>query len=249
MHLNKSRLTKWIYASDLHGDMQQGNVVDELYEFTEKFKPDVKIFGGDLFDFRAIRRGATATERADSMALDVELGLEFLNKWKPDVFLRGNHDERLWDTAKYAGDGLVRDHAQEGVRQIETKCKLIKCKLLPYSVNEGVYRLGKLSFIHGFHAGMYATKRHAEVFADEGGATIHGHTHSIQQASIARHGGANGFGAGCLCQLDMEYNRHFTSRLMHQHGWGYGFVNKNEYHYFQARKMGERWLYATAFNE
>jgi predicted phosphodiesterase len=249
MHLNKSRLTKWIYASDLHGDMQQGDVVKELYEFTKKFKPDVKIFGGDLFDFRAIRRGASATERADSMALDVELGLDFLNNWRPHVFLRGNHDERLWDTAKYADDGLVRDHAQDGVRSITTKCKLIKCKMLPYNVNTGVYRLGKLSFIHGFHAGIFATKRHAEVFADQGGATIHGHTHSIQQCNIPRHGGATGYGAGCLCRLDMEYNRHFTARLSHEHGWCYGFATKNDFQVFQARKMGERCVYATAFNE
>ena len=249
MHLNKSRLTKWIYASDLHGDMQQGDVVNELYEFTEKFNPDIKIFGGDLFDFRAIRRGASATERADSMALDVELGLEFLNNWKPNVFLRGNHDERLWDTAKYADDGLIRDHAQDGVRSITTKCKLIKCKMLPYNVNEGVYKLGKLSFIHGFHAGIYATKKHAEVYADQGGATIHGHTHSIQQQSIARSGGASGYGVGCLCRLDMSYNRHFTGRLMHGHGWAYGFATKEDYQVFQARKMGKKWLYATAFNE
>ena len=249
MHLSKSRLIKWIYASDLHGDMQQGNVANELYEFTEKFKPDIKIFGGDLFDFRAIRRGATATERADSMALDVELGLEFLSKWRPNVFLRGNHDERLWDTAKYADDGLVRDHAQDGVRSITTKCKFIKCKMLPYNVNEGIYKLGKLTFIHGFHAGITATKRHAEIYSCEGGATIHGHTHSIQQASIARLGGAVGFGVGCLCQLNMEYNRHFTSRLMHAHGWAYGFATKDDYQVFQARKMGKRWVYATKFNE
>jgi len=249
MHLGKSRLKKWIYASDLHGDMQRTDVVEELLKFCDLFKPDIKIFGGDLFDFRAIRRGASATERADSMALDVELGLQFLKDFKPQVFLRGNHDERLWDTAKYAGDGLVRDHAQEGVRMIENKCKIQKIKLLPYSVEKGVYKLGKLCFIHGFHAGVFATKRHAEVFADQGGAVIHGHTHSIQQQSIARLGGAGGYGVGCLCRLDMEYNRHFTGRLMHEHGWAYGFCNKDDYQVYQARKMGDKWHYAIKFNE
>ena len=121
MHLHKSRLTKWVFSSDLHGDKQDADSVNAFLKFVKKYKPDVKIFGGDLFDFRAIRRGATAEEKADSMALDIELGLKFLGQYKPNVFLRGNHDERLWDQAKASFNGLSRDHAEEGVRSIETK--------------------------------------------------------------------------------------------------------------------------------
>jgi len=179
MHLHKSQLTKWVFSSDLHGDMQDPESVEAFLEFVEKFKPELKIFGGDLFDFRAIRRGATATERADSMAVDIEMGLKFLNDYRPHIFLRGNHDERLWDTAKYSPDGLIRDHAEDGVRSISTKCKIIKCKMFPYDVNKGVYTLGKLKFVHGYHAGVMATKKHAEVFAESGGAVLHGHTHAI----------------------------------------------------------------------
>ena len=245
MPLHKSKLTKWVFSSDLHGDMQDADSVKAFLQFVKKFKPDVKIFGGDLFDFRAIRRGATNEEKADSMALDIQLGLKFLGQYKPHVFLRGNHDERLWDQAKCSFNGLSRDHAQEGARSIETKCKIIKCKMLPYDVNDGVYRLGKLTFVHGYHAGINATKKHAEVFAESGGAVLHGHTHAIQSASVVRHPECRGYAVGCLAQTKMGYNRHMTGRFLHQNGWAYGVVWKDGYEVMQARRMGDKWLYGT----
>lgn len=245
MHLNKSKLIKWVFSSDLHGDMQDGETVEAFLKFVKKFNPDVKIFGGDLFDFRAIRRGASQREKEDSMALDIQLGLEFLKKHRPNVFLRGNHDERLWDTAKYANDGLARDHAQEGVRQIEHQVRMLKCKMFPYDVNKGIYELGKLRFVHGYHAGINATKKHAEVFAESGGAVLHGHTHAIQGQSVVRHPECRGYAVGCLAQTEMEYNRHMTGRFLHQNGWAYGVVWKDGYEVMQARRMGKKWLYST----
>ena len=46
-------MKSFIYCSDLHGDKQDYEAKDELIKFTEVFKPDVKIFGGDLFRFFA----------------------------------------------------------------------------------------------------------------------------------------------------------------------------------------------------
>lgn len=245
MPLLKSQPIKWVFSSDLHGDMQCPESVEAFLKFVDKFEPDVKIFGGDLFDFRAIRRGASATERADSMAVDIELGLKFLTDYRPQIFLRGNHDERLWDTAKYSHDGLVRDHAEEGVRSITTKCRIIKCKMLPYDVNKGIYDLGNLRFVHGYHAGITATKKHAEVFAEAGGAVLHGHTHAIGSSSVVRFPESRGYAVGCLARTEMEYNRHMTGRFLHQNGWAYGLAWKGGYEVLQARRMGKKWLYST----
>jgi len=38
-----SKLTKFIYASDSHGDMADPEALAALYEFTKDFKPDIKI--------------------------------------------------------------------------------------------------------------------------------------------------------------------------------------------------------------
>ncbi len=235
----------FVFASDLHGDHQDHDAVDALFRFCDEFKPDIKIFGGDLFDFRNIRRGAGPAEKQDSMCADVEAGMEFLSKFRPSVFLLGNHDKRLWDTALYSEHGMISDAAALGVRDITRKCKSIKCKLYPYKSDKGVHSLGKVRFIHGYHAGIYATKKHAEIYSLEGGIVLHGHTHAIQYHSVPKLNGGTGMGVGCLAKTDMEYNVAQTGRMLHANGFAYGYVDKNDWQVWQARR-GEngKWVVA-----
>tara|TARA_Y100000004_G_scaffold36286_1_gene38931 strand:- start:5695 stop:6426 length:732 start_codon:yes stop_codon:yes gene_type:complete len=233
-------MKKFIFASDLHGDVQDPESVDVLLKYVDIYSPDVRVFGGDLFDFRNIRRGAGAAEKQDSMAADVEAGLDFLNRFKPNVLLLGNHDKRLWDTAEYHTHGIVQDAARQGVRDIMSKCRKLKCKVIPYNASNGYYDIGLVRFIHGYHAGIYATKKHAEVYSRSGGVVLHGHTHAIQYHSIPKVNGGAGMGVGCLAQTDMSYNRHMTGRIMHENGFAYGYVDGKEWQVFQAKK-GKKW--------
>jgi len=235
-------MKKFIFASDLHGDVQDHDTVQVLYDFTESYKPEVRIFGGDLFDFRNIRRGAGPAEKQDSMEADVEAGMEFLDRWRPHILLLGNHDKRLWDTAEYHTHGIIQDAARKGVRDILKKCRSIKCKVIPYDASKGYYDLGLVRFIHGYHAGIYATKKHAEIFAPPGGIVLHGHTHAIQYHSVPKINGAAGMGVGCLAQTDMDYNKHMSGRTMHENGFAYGYVDGKDWQVFQARKGNKKWL-------
>lgn len=240
-----TKFDTWVFATDLHGDHQCTDTVEAFLKFCKSYQPKHRIFGGDLFDFRAMRRGASKSEQAESMECDVWAGMEFLEKFKPTVFLRGNHDERIWDMAKFHENGIVRDSAKQGIKDIEKKCRSLKCKMIPYDATLGVHTLHQVRFIHGFHAGLYATKKHAEVYAPEGGLVLHGHTHSIQFASIARKGGASGMGVGCLATLEMEYNRNHTGRLMHQNGWAYGVAWNGGQKAFQADRRAGKWFVAN----
>lgn len=239
-------MKKFIFATDLHGDVQDWDTVQALYEFVEIYKPDIKVFGGDLFDFRNIRRGAGAAERQDSMAADVEAGMEFLEKFHPQVLLLGNHDKRLWDTAQHHKDGIVQDAAKAGVKSIVNLCRKLKCKLIPYDASKGYYDLGKIRFIHGFHAGVFASKRHAEIYSPPSGIVLHGHTHAIQYHSVARLKGGAGMGVGCLANTDMDYNKHQTGRMLHQNGFAYGYSDGSDWQAFQAKKgTNGKWRVAT----
>ena len=80
----------FIFASDLHGDKQNPDAVEALLRHCDEFKPDVKIFGGDLFDFSPLMRGADMAEKNASMEADVEAGLDFLDKFRPNHFMLGN---------------------------------------------------------------------------------------------------------------------------------------------------------------
>jgi predicted MPP superfamily phosphohydrolase len=239
----------FVFASDLHGDQQEPRAVEALLRFCDSFKPDIRVFGGDLFDFRPLRMGAGATERNESMMCDVEAGLEFLNKFKPNIFLLGNHDDRIWRVARDTENGILRDTAVLAIKDIKKRCAKLKCRVIDYNSSTGIYRLGNIAMMHGFAAGMYAAKKHAESFSPPGGLAIHGHTHSIQHHSIARLGGGSGMSAGCLAKLDMEYNKHTIGRLMHAHGFVYGYVDKKGWGAWQAKESNGKWILPEKLTE
>ena len=49
-------LQRFIFATDLHGDMMEPAVVAALLAFCKEWKPHIKVFGGDLFDFMGLWR-------------------------------------------------------------------------------------------------------------------------------------------------------------------------------------------------
>ena len=229
--------------------MQDPDTVSALYDFTKSYKPHIRIFGGDLFDFRNFRRGASPEEREMSLRGDIEMGLEFLKRFKPHVFLRGNHDERLWDSAKN-GKGVLKDWCDMAVNQITNKVRIIKCQMLPYHKRDGIFELGKLRFIHGYNAGVYATRASALVYAPEGGAVVHGHNHAFSNHTISRVVRTEGFGIGALTKVDMDYNRALPNGLSHGNGWAYGYVDGNEWDIFNAKKGGDgKWRVATSLKK
>ncbi|MAI05000.1 MAG: hypothetical protein CMA07_04755 [Euryarchaeota archaeon] len=236
-------MKSFVYASDLHGDKQDYDATHELLNFVEDFKPDIKIFGGDLFDFSPLMRNADAAEKNASMESDVEAGMEFLNKFEPDHFLLGNHDDRLWQTAQNHSVGLVRDTARMGIKDIQKVCRKIKCKIYPYDVDKGVLSLGKINFVHGFYHGVTATKRHAETFGVNGGLVVHGHIHSFQQATIPKMGGCAGVSAGCLATISMGWNRAKVNRLAHEAGWVYGYFSNKSWACYTVRRFDGKFLW------
>lgn len=234
-------MNSFIFASDLHGDKQDHDAVEGLLKHCDEFKPDVRIFGGDLFDFSPLMTKADPAEKHDSMTADVEAGLEFLEKFKPNHFLLGNHDDRLWLTAKKHALGIMRDSAKMGIKDIETRCRRLKCKIYPYDVEKGLLRLGKITFCHGYFHGITATKRHAETFASPGGLVIHGHIHSLQMYSVPRAGGSAGISAGCLATTRMDWNKAKVNRLAHEPGWVYGWYSNKGWVAHMVRKVDGEW--------
>ena len=79
-------MKSFVFASDLHGDKQNHEAVEALLKFTKEFNPDVRIFGGDLFDFSPLMRSADAAEKNASMEADVESGMEFFAEVRAKLF-------------------------------------------------------------------------------------------------------------------------------------------------------------------
>lgn len=234
---------RWMAVADNHGDKQENAVCKVALQFAREWKPSVRIHLGDAYDFRALRRAATPEEKQEGLLTDCLAGNDFMAAYKPTVWLRGNHDERLWDVA----DGKVGK--DEKLREY---CKLIRdqiigtvgddCRVLPYDAREGVYRLGHLKAIHGYHAGITAARQAALVY----GAVIMGHVHAIDEYPIPGLHPRVGRAIGGLCQLRMDYNRAVTASLRQAHGFAYGLsFDDGSYLFYQAREIGGNWHLPT----
>lgn len=237
-------MKKWIAVFDNHGDQADPHTVATLWEFMRHWRPEIRIHGGDCFDFRPFRRKASDQERREATGDDFAAGCDFLSRFKPTHFLRGNHDERIWDLAK-SDDGPVADYAR---RTIEDIMDVLPddCQMYPYDKRKGVCKIGQLRAVHGYSHGVYAVRQLAQVY----GAALMGHTHSVDTYSVPRLQREVGRACGCLCKLDMNYNRSQIQSLRHEHGWAYGIILPGgSYHAWQAMPINGKWFFPTEVKE
>lgn len=236
----------FIAVGDNHGDMADPMVLKELWKFIKKFKPKHRIHLGDCFDFRSLRQGAKEKERNESLNADIKAGLDFLYRYKPTVFLYGNHEDRLAQTINGSHNALIAEHCQDIDNDIKNFLKQIGCKVIKeYHAEYGVHRLGEILFCHGYTCGKDAVEQHAVHYAESaGGCVIIGHLHRIEMRMGQRLGGVVGFCGGCLCKksaMDYAKNRLGTSKW--GSGWLYGFVEGKKWKVWQAHRVGDKFIY------
>lgn len=234
-----SNWKRFVVAFDLHGDEQDQDAVAAFRRFVPKWNPDIKVFGGDLWDFRPLRKGASPDERRESMRSDFEAGLKWLQWYQPQYFIRGNHDERLWELAQN-GDGPLSDHAANGVHDITEACRKMRSKMLPYHKRDGILRLGHLKILHGFACGVFSARQTALIY----GSCLFGHVHDVTEHSIPGLERRVARSCGCLCNLDMDYAARTPNTLRQAHGWAYGVINERsgDYITWQAECINGVWM-------
>lgn len=236
-----AKYKKFIFASDNHGNLAEPSALSAVLQFKKHFKPDVTIHGGDLFDFTCLRKGASKDEEFEDLAPDIEAGMDFLRKLKPDIYLRGNHCERLWDGAVGLNPVLSRFCSNQITEIMEV---LGGAEMFPYDKRAGVFKLGRLHFLHGYQTGIHVARALALVYQN----AVCGHVHSIDQASIPGLETRTGFTAGCLCRLSHPYNRTHVATLRQAHGFVYGWASSTgDYQLFQARTFDGAWHFPTEF--
>lgn len=238
---------KFIVCSDVHGDMQDPEAVAAIHHFIADFKPEIRVLAGDLWDFRNLRKGASDDEKAASLVDDWEAGMEFSGQFfkggNENHFLFGNHDDRIY---QFAGScvGVLRDYARDGIKRVEGHLRKVRAKHLPYDSALGVLNLGKLSIIHGFHAGMSAASQHARIYRN----CLYGHCHVIESAPVAALEPAEAKCIGCMCIRDMDYANAKTGKLRWAQGFAYGLLFEDgSYHLEQARKINGKFICSTDF--
>lgn len=231
---------RWVAVFDTHGDEIDHKAESAFFEFVDYWKPHHRIHGGDCFDFRWLRRSCSTEETSQDVAPDLEAGIGFLARFKPNVFLWGNHDDRL-SRMQDAVRGDSRHIAHEWTRRINKV--LGGARQFPYCRRRGVYKYGDTSFIHGYSHGVDAARIAARAY----GSVVMGHTHAIDSVRLPCHDDVYGVTAGCLCNLDMDYSRPNIGTLRQAHGWAYGIKKHNKVLVWQARKLGNEWYFPSEY--
>jgi predicted phosphodiesterase len=222
---------KFVAAGDVHGDESDPQALKCLYQFMRDYKPDLTVCIGDVWDFRAIRKNASAEyEQSQSMTADYEAGEDFFKKFfsfgSERVFMRGNHDERIFDLLSNAASGLKRDYAEHGTNEIQDLVKTHRVKMYPYDSKSGVYKCGSLSFIHGYGHNIHGSKQHADTY----GNCLFGHTHAIDYFRSVSLDIRESWNIGCLSTLSPSYNRNQMRRIRWQHGFAFGLIHDDGTH-------------------
>lgn len=228
---------RWVAFSDSHGDMMHKPSVDAALAFVKDFKPTVRIHMGDVFDFRWLRRFASEDEKLEQVTSDFQKGCWLLEQFKPTVFLWGNHDQRIKDAQdSNAGHGALKALADDWIGHIEDITP--KCLHLPYDKRRGVHQYGDTKFLHGYCHGLACGRRTALVY----GKSCMGHVHRSDTVTVERHDRPTCYVSGCLCELDMDYNRANLGTLAQEQGWLYGIkTSKGTVIVCHARRIDGKW--------
>jgi predicted phosphodiesterase len=182
-------------------------------KLAEEYQPDVVVHLGDGIEADAASRWDSESD----YALEDEFnGLNaFLHEMRmvsgaeTCVFLEGNHDANL----------LEMGRIKKGIRSL---CDWRRISNIPemehwlhpaeynYCAKRGAWRLGQVTFSHGYTCGASAGKFEAMDFCREFGLYIHGHTHrphDVQQVMMTQTRPLNWWyaNAGTLGRMDRDY--------------------------------------------
>lgn len=240
-------MKRWMYVTDSHGDLICPRARDAALAFAKKFKPEIRIHGGDAFDFRALRNGASEEERQEGITDDLEAGLAFLNDYKPTVFLWGNHDDRIVQKAAKCADGNLREFCRLIHDRIMDTLGALGCEVRPYDVEDGRYVLGDYKLIHGYNHDMHSAHKAGSVY----GNCIMGHVHTFQQAKPLRDDAPTSYTCGSLMDAKRaSYARRRLNTMVWENGWMYGWITDDNKLIVQSvRQVAGRWMIPTGFKE
>ena len=224
-----STTTKILVMADVHAPLQDESALKVVEEFRADFKPHIVIALGDWLDATSVSSFAYDSLAETDLLHEFEVCNQLLDRFRPDYYLEGNHEERLRRA------GLVKqDHRSFFDPQRNLYIRQRGIKWIPY-VNDKVLYLGKLGFHHGITCGVNATRGEAM----SNGNIVCGHIHRSGLSTIYHAGAVHtAHHIACLCNLQLEYAKS-KKKQPTEHGFGWGYIYKSGHFTFNiARLLG-----------
>jgi hypothetical protein len=218
--------------------------LDASIEFKERWKPHYTVHLGDAIDCTAFMGSTVRNGDGGEIEPDMDAGLEYLKALRPNVFLWGNHEDRLHRLADSRNE-FVKFSALTLIERLETRLALLKCASIPYSGNSQDYSIGRVRFMHGTVFNENATRDHATAYAPHNGAVVHAHTHRPGAARGRRIDEPMGYCTGTLTRRGaLEYAKTRLATL----SWGqailWGEINEATGDFqlwLHEHKIGQPW--------
>lgn len=205
-----------------HGILSDPVALKAVLKFKAAWKPHFTAHLGDCFDTTAFMKEGRAAESGGAKPIepDMDRGAQFLEDYKPDLFMCGNHEDRLWKLCRDKNE-LIAYAAGQLVTKITMLCDRMKCKVLPWEYKQG-FRLGNYILCHGTIFSEFAPRDMAEV----NGNVIFAHAHRAGMATARRRDGVMGICVGHLMDPALaEYAKPRKSTYAWSQGFCWGYYN------------------------
>jgi 3',5'-cyclic AMP phosphodiesterase CpdA len=224
----QTRYKKLVIVADNHGDLICPRTESKLWDVIADFKPEIRVHLGDFCDLAAWRGAATQEDKQISIASDVDAGLAFIEKFKPTYLTMGNHDYRMFAKAK-SSSADTREYAEAQIKKCETMFKKLGTKTFAWGVKTGVLDLWGQRFLHGYSAGITATRTMGLKF----GRCVHGHNHSGDIIWLDTYDGGYAQSVPSMADNDkMEYQRGQGAAFKHVSGFALAIIDTKTKRYY-----------------
>jgi hypothetical protein len=240
-----SKITKFVFASDNHGELGDTDSLAALKAYCLDFKPDIRIGGGDHYDCAALRKGAMdEMEGVRSIKDDLLAGHDFQSTFRPTHTLWGNHEYRLEHLARSHSSSVVRDFCADTFAEMNRVARKCGAKVIfPYRRDKPL-RIGPITAHHGI--GSDLTKM-GMFYGTEGGLFMCGHGHTGHQVNLPKFGRGAAYMSPALAQLDLlDYSENRLTAAKHNNGWIAGWFKDQEWKAWIIHKLGDgKWYWQT----
>jgi hypothetical protein len=218
---------------------------DAILKFTEDFKPNTFLFGGDIIDCGSISHwnkhrklsmeGFRFDQDLDGCGRNIIQPVNaILRRGARKIWLKGNHEDWV--------DQLCEENpALEGMLSLDRHLELSKRGYELYDIG-GVATIGKLHFAHGdtVKGGEYCAK--AAVLRFERNIRF-GHHHTWQSytkdSAVDLEEKKTGVAVPCVCRKAPAYAKQAPNRWVTGFNWGYVEANGNFTDYISIITNGQ----------
>lgn len=240
------KVQRFLSLSDIHVPNTDKEAFYWACQQIADFKPDVVVLNGDLFEADAASRWPSEAEHdlldefieAARVLEDIREAGEGANL----VFLPGNHDanivapnrisRKLRRSTDYKQNRFVADALKHWRHDFQYISLPKLC----------TYRLGQVTFMHGFKSNASSDKSEALQYGDEWGLLVRGHTHRPCEVTRVRHYSTplNRWYANSGCLVGIDPPPEYVQRKDTQE-WGQAIVKGEAAIELKSPRVGRYW--------